>query len=241
MKRLIAVAITVTMLVLVTGCGTTAKFIYPAKMSSLAQLASAPVYNKSVAILPFEDYRDDDNSNMAAMYLIPLMPFGWETYDRPDAASTFLSVASYDVTPSEDLAKATAVSFRRSNLFKNAFFTFGGERDRADFVLRGRIKIMRYKGKVFTYGLSLFGPWLWAFGAPAGSSTNQLAIELSMTNKKGEVVWDWSMDKSDWITQWIYARMGSDCKMFTYMMQDGMNDAVADLAKKMRERPDLFK
>ena len=119
--------------VFLVGCGTTAKFVYPAKMSSLVQLDSHPILDKKLAVLPFDDYRSDENSNMFLMYLIPLMPFGWGNYERPDAASMFLSIETYDITPSEDLAKATAVSFRHSNLFKDVFFTMGGEKDNADF------------------------------------------------------------------------------------------------------------
>lgn len=230
-----------TLSLLLTGCGTTAKFVYPAQMSSLVQFDSSHVTTKKLAVLPFDDYRSDENSCMFPMYLIPLMPFGWGTYERPDAASMFLSIISYDITPTEDLAKATAVSFRHSNLFEDVFYTMGGEKDNADLVLRGRIKTLKYQGKIFTYGLSVYGPLLWFFGAPAGMSENRLALELTLSNKAGKILWDWSMDKEDWIVQWIYTRMGYDCKMFTNIYQSGMNDAVSSLAKKMREQPELFK
>ena len=68
------------------------------------------------------------------------MPFGWVDYNRPDAARTFLTVNEFAFTPSEDLPKAAALSLRRSNLFSDAYFTFGGEKDKADFVLCGAIK-----------------------------------------------------------------------------------------------------
>ncbi len=241
MKKCIVAVFSVLTAIAITGCGTTGKFIYPAQMSTLVQIDSAPVVNKKLAILPYDDYRSDKNSCLFPMYLIPLMPFGWGTYDRPDAANTFLSLASYDINPSEDLAKATAVSFRHSNLFKDTFFTMGGEKDNADFVLRGRIKIMKYHGKMFTYGLSIYGPIFWVFGAPAGMSENILMLELTLSNRAGEIIWDWSMNKEEWMVQWLYARMGYDCRMFTSMYQAGMNDAVNSLARKIRERPELFK
>lgn len=241
MWKLYSLLAAAVMLFGLSGCGTTAKFVYPAQMDNLAQISSSPVTEKSLAVLPFDDYRSDENSAMFGMYLIPLMPFGWGTYDRPDAATMFLSITAYDITPSEDLAKAAAVSFRHSNLFKDVFFTFGGEKNNADFILKGRLKVMRYRGKVFSYGLSIEGPLLWFLGAPAGTSENQLALELILCNKDGKVLWEWSMDKEDWMVQWLYARMGYDCKLFTTIYQDGMNDAVNSLAKKMREQPELFR
>ncbi|MDD2480083.1 MAG: hypothetical protein PHS31_09350 [Victivallaceae bacterium] len=241
MKNYVNVFLIAVFLLVLTGCGTTAKFVYPAQMSSLVQFDSSHVTNKKLAVLPFDDYRSDDNNCMFPMYLIPLMPFGWGTYERPDAASMFLSLVSYDITPTEDLAKATAVSIRHSNLFKDVFFTMGGEKDNADLVLRGRIKIMKYHGKMFSYGLSVCGPILWIFGAPAGMSENRLTLELTLSDKKGKVLWDWSMDREEWIVQWLYSRMGHDCKIFTNIYQSGMNDALSSLARKMREHPELFK
>jgi hypothetical protein len=241
MKKIISSLLVCLSILVFTGCGSTGKFVYPAKMSSLIQIDSEPVLNKRVAVLPFDDYRSDENSCWFPLYLIPLMPFSWGDYERPDAASMFLSIVKYDITPSEDLAKATAVSLRHSNIFQDTFFTMGGEKQNADFILTGRIKMLKYKGKMFTYCLSVYGPIFWIFGAPAGMSENRIALELQLKNKQGKVLWDWAIDKEEWIVQWLYARMGHDCKMFAQMYQDGMNDAMNNLAKRIRERPDLFK
>lgn len=241
MKKLLLTALVALSAALLVGCGTTGKFVYPANMSTLVKFGSAPVVDKQVAVLPFDDYRGDENSCMFGMYVIPLMPFGWGNYERPDAAQVFLSVPKYDTTPTEDLAKATAVSFRHSKLFRNVFFTMGGEQEKADFLLHGRIKEMSYKGKIFTYGLSIYGPLFWLFGAPAGMSENKLSIELSMTDKSGKNIWDWSMTAEDSIVQWMYYRMGHDVRMYSYLYQDGMNRALENLAQKMKEQPELFK
>ena len=238
MKRSFGV-LSVIVVLLLTGCGTTGKFVYPANMTTLAKPGDNPI-NKKVAVLPFDDYRPDSNSNLFLMYLIPLMPFGWGNYSRPDAANMFLSIPTYDVTPSEDLAKATALSFRHSNLFRDVFFTQGGEKDNADFILKGKINEMKYHGKMFTYGLSAYGPIFWIFGAPAGMSDNKIAVELSLSNKEGKLLWKYSFKKEGWIVQWIYSRMGHDCKRFTNMYQEGMNAAVNDLYEKMISNPSTF-
>lgn len=240
MKIIFQVIVVVCTLFLV-GCGTTGKFVYPDQMSTLFSAASEPVLEKSVAVIPFDDYRSSENNCWYPLYLIPLMPLSWGDYERPEAASMFLSIVKYDITPSEDLAKATAVSLRHSNIFKDAFFTMGGEKQNADYVLSGRIKMLKYKGKMFTYCLSVYGPIFWIFGAPAGTSENRLILELKLKNKQGKTLWDWAVDKEEWIVQWIYARMGHDCKMFSKIYQEAMNDAMNNLAKRIRERPDLFR
>ena len=197
--------------------------------------------NKVVAVIPFEDHRSNENRNLYPMYLIPLMPFGWADYQRPDASNMFLSVASYDATPSEDLAKAAAVSLRRSGLFRDAFYTHGEGKSQADLILSGRIREMRYRSKMFTYGLSVYGPLFWLFGAPAGTSENQLAADLVMTDNAGRPVWTWHLEDERRIVQWIYSGMGHDVKMFAEIYQEGMNRAMKDLAEKMERGPGSFR
>jgi hypothetical protein len=100
---------------------------------------------------------------------------------------------------------------------------------------------MQYRGRVLSYGVSIAAPYLWLIGAPAGTSTNHLVFDLKLVNRKGEIVWSYSVDREDYIVQWLYARMGRDCVMFSTEMQNGMNEAMRDLASKMKEKPELFK
>lgn len=241
MKKIGLVCVLAAVAAIVAGCGTTGKFVYPANMSTLYKSGSNAAVPKKIAVIPFDDYRSDDNSCWFAAYLIPLFPYGWADYERPDAATMFASIVKYDVTPSEDLAKATAVSLRRSGLFADAFFTMGGEKDRADFVLGGRIKVMRHNGKMLTYGLSVFGPLLWYIGCPAATANNVIALELELKNRAGKIIWECTIDRQDLTYIWLYHRMGWDCKAFASMYQDAMNDALANLSARINSNPDLFK
>jgi hypothetical protein len=223
------------------GCGSTGKFVYPVRMSGLVEISPQPLYAKKVAVNVFEDYRADQNDRLAALYLIPLMPYGWIEYDRPDSANGFISISNFEFTPAEDLAKSAATSLRRSNLFKDAYFSFGGEEGRADFILSGKIKSTYYKGRILSYGLFTVAPLFWLLGMPYGTSLNQLVIEMELRNSKGEKVWEYTFDKDDYRTQWIYARMGVDCKMYASLMQDGMNEAINDLAQRIKKNPEMMK
>ncbi|MGN0860823.1 MAG: hypothetical protein ACI4P3_02880, partial [Candidatus Spyradosoma sp.] len=194
-----------------------------------------------VAVVPFDDFRDERNSNKAMMYLIPLWPFGYIDYERVDAAAGYLTLGQYICTPSEDLPKATATSLRRSGLFSDAFFTMGGEKDRADLILTGEIFSMKYSGTMYSYGLSIFGPYLWVFGAPAGKSHNMIDFSLHLKNHSGEEVWSWnSYKRKHSITQGLYYNLGKDCIGFSRLYQEAMNAALRDLEKTIRANPKRF-
>jgi len=226
----------------VTGCGTTAKFVYPGKMNSLVELDSAPIHPQKVAVIPFDDCRNDDNQ-MGTIFLqyVPLMPFGYVDYDRPDAARWFVSIDRFEFSPSEDLAKAAAVSLRRSNLFEDAFFTFGGEKANADLVLEGKIISTHYYGRLFSYGLDFAGVYLWILGAPCGTSSNRLALHLTLKNKAKKIIWEYSFDRDDYLTQWLYCRLGHDAKSYSVLMEQAMNEAIRDLDSKLKNNPQLLK
>lgn len=234
MKLTVQVALLVVLLT--AGCGTTAKFVYPANNSTLIQLSVSPATDKKVAVPPFDDQRSDSNqSGTMFLYLIPLMPFGWVDYERPDAARAFLSVAAFDFTPSEDLPKAAAYSLRRSGLFSDAFFTFGGEKDKADYILEGQLLSSRYTGSMWTYGLSLFGPDLWFIGFPAGRSHNYLTLALQFKEAKTrKIMWEKSYALEESTTQGLYYNWGHDVRGYAYLMQQVMNDAVTGISSAMR-------
>ncbi len=224
--------------VLLTGCGTTAKFIYPGNVNDLTQFENGPVYQKNVAVTPFEEMRGDKNqASTYLLYLIPLMPFGYCEYERPDAARMFNTISEFNFDPSEDLAKAAAYSMRKSGLFKEVFFTFGGEKDKAQLLLEGKILSTTYEGTLWTYGLSAFGPLLWFVGLPAGTSKNDLALELKVTEVlTGRKIWEkkYALDRK--IVQGLYYRFGHDVRGYPYMMQSIMNDALQDMNQEFHNQ-----
>jgi hypothetical protein len=243
MKRISCLLTAAVCSLVLCGCGTTSKFIYPSNVNNLAQIAEAPVYDKKVAVVPFVDYRGDTNDmSTIFLYLIPLWPYGYCEYQRPEASSGFMTVGYFDFTADEDLAKAAALSLRRSNLFKDAFFTFGGDKDRADFVFHGDIYSTTYKAGVYSYGLSMAGPYLWLLGLPAGTSTNQLKIKFYMTRKNSrDIIWQYSFEDEKEITQGIYYRVGEDVKMYVPLLEKALNAAIIDLYKQIQVNPALLK
>lgn len=241
MKKLLILSIasimSISSILFLSGCGATAKFVYPDDMRNLTRLQESPVHNKIVAVLPFDDSRASSNDlGSLFMYMVPLWPYGVCYYNRPDAALYFMSINKFDFNPSEDLAKAAAMSLRRSNLFKDAFFTFGGEKNQADYFLSGNIISTEYKGRIFSYGLSIFGPILWTLGAPAGTSANKLTFNLILRDKQNTIIWEYTTDKSQYLIQWLYYGMGYDVQMYPKLMEQSMNEAILDMANKLRAK-----
>ena len=223
---------------LLSGCGTTAKFIYPAKGRNLIRFSDGPAYQKKVAVVPFEDMRGDKNQcGTMFLYIIPLMPFGYVEYERPDGARTFISIYEFDFDMSEDLAKAAAYSLRKSNLFVDAFFTFGGDKENAQLLLEGEVFSTVYNGKTFSYGLSVFAPYLWLIGLPAGSSRNDIVLNLKLTDLTTEKrIWEKNYNLTHKIVLGLYYHYGHDVKGYTYMMQEIMNDAIEDMNREFQKK-----
>jgi hypothetical protein len=221
--------------VFLSGCGATAKFVYPANPDKLIKLSDQPKYAKDIAVVPFEEMRGSKNSSGTYMlYLIPLMPFGYGEYQRPDAARMFNTIAQFQFDVTEDLAKAAATSLRKSGLFKDAYFTFGGEKSKANYVFVGAVRSTTYEGYLYTYGLSVFGPLLWFVAFPLGSSQNELILDFelrdSLTNEK---LWQYSYHDRSSVTQGLYYAMGHDVKGYAELMEKAMNLAITDLDRKL--------
>ncbi|MFH1772276.1 MAG: hypothetical protein ABH872_05620 [Candidatus Omnitrophota bacterium] len=224
-------------LLFVTGCGANYKFTYPDDHRKLVKLYDKPKYPLNVGVLPLEDERGNtNNSGGYFLYLVPLMPFGEAHYNRPESAKPFNTISEFDFSPAEDLAKAIATSLRNSNLFENVYFSYGpGD---SDLLITGSMKSTEWKGKVYSYGLSVFGPNLWFFGLPAGSSYNQLALDLYLKKPDTkEILWDYSINKERRIVQGLYYEWGKDVKGYSLLMQDGMNEAVKSLAERLNNIP----
>jgi hypothetical protein len=219
--------------VLATACNTQAQWTYPMEPSDLYRSDGATT-DLTVAVLPFKDERPVRNRGATTwLYVIPGVPFGWMTYERPEAARTFNSLVEYRFQLDEDLGKAATRSFEESKIFRRAYFTLGGDLSEADLVLRGTARRTRYYGRVISYCLSFYGPLLWYFGLPAGTSTNDVEIVLSLQDKSSRELWSYHFTDSASITQGLYYNFGNDAMNFSVLTQEAMNAALRDLTQRM--------
>jgi len=219
----------ITMVFTLASCAnTTNKFVYPNNHRNIEEISINT--KKTVAVIPFEDLRDTDNRNRFLLYLIPLVPYASADYNRPDAANMFLSTGSLDMDVSEDLAKASAYSLNKSNLFKDVYFTFGSDKRNADYILEGEVRQFKYEGNMYSYGVSILAPYLWLLGAPMGSSTDIVEMKFKLLTAKDEsLIWSKKYFEKDKITQGLYYDCGEDVKGYSMIYQKIMNDVIKDL------------
>jgi hypothetical protein len=165
--------------VLVTGCASQKTWVYRSNEYG-ASIGAPP---RKAVVLPYRDARSNENSNRILVYMIPIVPFGWTTQETPEGVNQHVTSGLWiNYKPVEDYPKALVEDLRNSRLFSDAFFDF--KEGDADYVIQGTIYSTRYTGKIFSYGLSVYGPLLWLVGLPAGSASNDLSVELTCVDRK---------------------------------------------------------
>ncbi len=171
-------------LFLITSCTNTKGWIYKANDYSKNDYSqSINLKNKTVVILPFSDKRSNENSDAVMLYMLPLAPYGYQNLSSPETTARHINSGLWvNFNPKEDFAKAMAEELNASRVFKEAIFS-SSIRD-SEYYVSGEILSMQYKGKLFSYGLSVYGPILWVFGLPATHVANDLEIKLSLIDSK---------------------------------------------------------
>ena len=188
------------------------------------------MFDKSVAVPPLIDERMNMNQNRSGLGLIPLFPYGWQTMYTPEGGQEHRTSGFWLFTPTEDFAKAISIELENSSLFEEVFFT---HRPRtADLSLRGTIESTQYTSKMYTYCLSLVGVYLWLFGFPSGTASNDLVLDLKLVdNTTDQVVWESRYKKSARSTSWIYA-LNSDF-FYDTMLKEIMGEVIVSLKRSL--------
>lgn len=200
------------------------------------EMKNAPLPLK-VAITPLSDSRGHDNTNYGPLHLIPLVPYATRHYDRPDAANRFISAAAYNFRPSEDFARAVADEMKQNRLFEEVFLTQREHEPGVDLIVSGNITNTLYNGNIITYGLSVFGPWLWLTGLPVGTVQNTVSLTLEMDRTSDNaMVWSCEVN-GDWgKTVGYYYNWASDFDGYPLILSQGLHSCMEKLAKDIRTK-----
>ena len=230
-KRLIVIFMAA---LLFTGCATQKQWQYTSEQESQNKVS----INKSVSVMPFFDKRLSENHNMIGMYLIPLVPFGWQELNVPEGFQGHVTSSAWLWKPNEDIAKAVAEELNQSHLFKEVFFT--NKASDGDIVLLGTIKSTLYNGKIISYGLSAYGPILWLIGLPAGTYNNELILNFKLEDKKRNLVlWEKDYKQNTSNTTWIYY-MPSDFE-YSSMLKRILQQVTNDIQSNAQSISDKLK
>ena len=254
MNKFIVSAVGIAAALVLGACNNIAKFDYNGAQGTLAKFAEPGSATKSVAVMPFMDQRgakyfDPSQAGLTSarpsgdhgsffLALIPFMPFGYVEKEQPELSEDFVSLERFHFDVQNDLAAAAFASLKSSNLFSEVKrANTAAQAADADYIWRGSVTSTFYRGRIFTYGISVFSPILWVVGIPDGSSTNELGVKFELVDRaSGNVVWEYNYLNSDYLNHWLYARVGKDTSLYPELMKQAMNGALYDLSKKM---PDL--
>jgi len=225
-RKITGLLIGMLMMLIISGCATQRAWVYKAE----PPVSMAPMINKSVAVRPLSDERENINRNAWLMYLIPLMPFGWQDLKTPEGVQMHIRSGLWLFKPTEDFAKAIAEELNNSGIFKEVFFT--NRPSEGDLIFKGEIKSTDYDGKMITYCLSVYGPTLWLIGLPASHVENVLALSLQLVDSKtNEVLWQGTYEKREGHTSWIYALQPDF--LYDRLLKEVMKEALPSLKNKL--------
>jgi hypothetical protein len=208
-----------------------------------------PALHKTVVVVSFKDSRPNENTTMFFRYpmtLIPLIPYGWAGYARPEDPATwklrnavveeaygpYFSPMSipWQFRPERDFPAAASHELHVSGFFKDVVFS-DQVADR-DLVLRGELLSTRYLAKSYLYGLGPLHFALWMVGAPIGHVSNELAIEFVLEERvTGASLWRKSYHETEEATFYLYW-MPSEFyygKLFNRIMRDVVKSLQAEL------------
>ena len=251
MNKFIVSAVGIAAALVLGACNNIAKFDYNGAQGTLAKFAEPGSATKSVAVMPFMDQRgakyfDPSQAGLASarpsgdhgsffLALIPFMPFGYVEKEQPELSEDFVSMERFHFDVQNDLAAAAFASLKSSNLFSEVKrANNAAQAADADYIWRGSVTSTFYRGRIFTYGISVFSPILWVVGIPDGSSTNELGVKFELVDRaSGNVIWEYNYLNSDYLNHWLYARVGKDASLYPQLMKQAMNGALYDLSKKM--------
>ena len=230
-KRIAVAGLVIFALLTMMGCATQRVWSYKAD----PYVKTEPLVNKSVAVTPLADSRENINHNRIVLMYIPLLPYGWMELNTPEGVQMHVTSGLWFFKPPEDLAKAIAEEINNSGIFKEAFFTYRASE--AGLNMRGNLKSTYYNGKLFSYCLSLYGADLWFIGFPAGSYENNLEISFELVDSAtGKILWSDTYKKDYSKVFWIYAP-GADF-YYDQLLKDIMKEVIPSLKKNFSsEKP----
>lgn len=216
------------------GCSKNAKFTYPMD-PPIRSLYREPS-NVKIAVLPARDLRGSTNTDAGiALAFLPLVPYGWVTYERPEAATNFISIGEFDADLAEDIPKAIAQHWREAGVSKNTFFDQGLGADRADYVLQPTLNATTYEGRIMTYGVSVFAAYLWIVGVPSGSFEVTVNVGLELRDRRDQLVWKGAVGETQFDWAGLYYNEGSDMNGLALSLQKGLDATASSAAETIRK------
>jgi hypothetical protein len=190
-----------------------------------------------VVVQPFLDLRSARNQSAMVWAYIPLSPYGWMHFERPEAVVPGTLTIDYRAEPCGDLARSLVVELLRQRVVEQATYaTDFAEDPAATHLLRGRVLSFYDRETRFCYGLSTVGQALWYVGLPMGTSSNGFCIELELLDRSDRrVVWRERIYDADQAVEGAF--YGPEWMRFSWMWELRLREKFAGLAKALGAEP----
>ena len=201
---------------------------------------NAPVadktYDCTVRVDPFNDDRPKiGGTGPMWLYTVPGVIYGYGFYNRPEDGHFYLGIAGFKFKPKDQLAQAAQKSIKHADIFKKAYMK-NHNWEEPDLVFTGNIKSTKFKERMYSYGLSVFGPLLWLLGAPDGWTDNHLKIQFILKQPGSEsFIWKYTGSDSVSRVHWFYYQ-GQDVKGYVPAMQHIMANAIDNLQESLKHK-----
>lgn len=193
-----------------------------------------------LAVNNFKDERQTSNWTYLIACAVPAVPYCDTTFHRPERMRAFLSASGYSFNPSTDLAASAAEEIRRAQVFRAVYVSDEPAPKEAQLILRGEIFSTDWDSTVYTYGLSNEGELLWVFGAPIGTFTNTLEVNLILLQASNQrILWQYQVKERAKATEGYYHNYGGDF-VYPKLFREGMKGAVGSLEEYVASQPRDF-
>jgi len=194
----------------------------------------------TLAVDYLQDARGNGNENRLFLIWLPLVPYASSRYERPESDEKF---AFKGLKPSQDFALAAMQEIEQNNLFSRVVLLPEHRDAKADLILSGRIDTADLKVNATCYCASWFGMLPWLIGFPQGKVYNELAVRYEIRRASDHaLLWSHQV-KGDWhmlFGMYYNYRKDEPYTGFNQILQKGLHEGVAQLAKEIRSNPAAF-
>lgn len=204
------------------------------------------VSQQTLYVEPFTDVRKGENRNNSGVALIPFVPVAKCNAPKPETGTLWLPGVGrfeFDVDVPLELTKATVFSFQTACVFeKTEIKNFSSIS--SGYTLHGTIYDFGARHVAISYGASIFAGFAYLCAAPAGTSTNRIDIEFTLTdNTTGTTIW-WERirKKNTFAYSYYYNRQpnGHFPRLYAQIMEQAIahaSVAVVQYERELHARP----
>lgn len=217
---------------------------YPADSSGRAlYTASGTTLPYRIAVPPLKDERGAANDTSSYWPVaLPVVPYAERTFERPETLIDPEQVDKIVFDPPRDLSKAIASELQRAGIFSSVAYTEQVDPSSADFVLDGTLRSTTWSRRVTTYGFGGLGTIFWFLGAPIGTNTGTLELNLRLApvDDPSATLWSFRMQFNAQHVEGPYYNLQESVLKYPRALQYGLEVAAQDLDRLAKERPEAF-